>query len=138
MSEDWASIAAEVSEAIKSVASTDAGYPATIRRVSTAGGSAYDPASGTRTVAYSTIRVVETVNRVRDRDGTLTGAIRRSLLVGAGAGVVPNKADKVLVGQSLSYVDVATDAALDWEEIDEVLRLSPAGVDVMYEILLAG
>lgn len=138
MPEDWNSIAAEVDEAIRSVAdiSQADGYPATIRRTATTA-NPYDPADGVTTVTYTTVYVVETANKERDRNGTLVGTVRRSLLVGANSGFVPNKADKVKPGQSLTYVDAETDASIDWEEIDEVLPLSPAGVAVMYEIMLA-
>lgn len=136
MAEDWAAVAAEVADALKSVAYVDAGYPATLRRVTTTA-NPYDPAGGTTTIAYSTVYVVQTENKERDRDGMLTGTVRRSLLVAAGD-TVPLKSDKVFIGQSLTYADEATDATIDWEEIDDVMTISPAGTDVMYEIMLAG
>lgn len=134
MAEDWAQVAAEVDAAIKSVGQTDAGYPATLRREVTTGGNPYDPSAGETTITYTTLTVIETNIRERDRDGTLIGTKRRTLTVGTGAGVVPTKADQIIVGQALTFVDEATDATFAWEEIAEVLPLSPAGVDLLYEI----
>lgn len=138
MPEKWESVAAEVNEAIRSVSDTSQpnGYPATIRRV-TSTANPYDPASGSTTITYTRVYVVESSIMKKDRDGTLTGTVRRTLLVAAGD-IVPDKADKVRVGESLTYADEATDATIDWQEIDDVKSVSPAGVDVMYEILLAG
>ena len=130
MSEDWNAIAAEVDEAIRSVGSTDAGYAATLRRLSVTGGSPFDPGSGTETITYTTLRVIESNIRERDRDGTLVGTKRRTLTVGTGAGIVPTKADKIAVG--ITADEVSESSA--WEEIAEVYPLSPAGVDVLYEI----
>lgn len=139
MAKNYAKIQQRVNAAITRVADTSQpdGYPATIRRVSNTA-TQYDPAGGTTTIAYTTVYVVENTIQERDRDGTLTGTVRRSLLVGTGAGIVPNKADKVVVGMTRADVQSAGDTAVDWEEIDDVRPLSPAGVDLMYEIMLAG
>lgn len=130
MAEDWSSIAAEVDDAIKSVGSTDEGYAATLRKVSTTGGSPYDPASGTSTPSYTTLRVLESNTRERDRQGNLVGTKRRTLTVAAVYGVVPAKADKIALGITAD----AADENSEWQEIDEVYPLVPAGTAVIYEI----
>lgn len=134
MAEDWNSIAAEVDDAIKSVGSTDDGYAATLRKVSTSGGSVYDPAAGTSTPGYTTLRVIESETRERDRQENLVGTKRRTLTVAAVYGVVPQKADKIALGMTKTEVEAAGDAATEWQEIDEVYPLSPAGVAVLYKI----
>ena len=130
MAEDWTSIAAEVDEAIKSVGSTDEGYAATLRKVTTTGGSIYDPAAGTTTPGYTTLRVIESNTRERDRQGNLVGTKRRTLTVAAVYGVVPEKADKIALGITAD----AADENSEWQEIDEVYPLSPAGTAVLYDI----
>lgn len=134
MAEDWASIAAEVDGAIKSVGSTDEGYAVTLRKVNVSGGSIYDPAAGTSTAGYTTMRVIESEIRERDREGNLVGTKRRTLTVAAVYGVVPNKADKIALGMTSEEVEAAGDDAVEWHEIDEVFPLSPAGTAVLYEI----
>lgn len=134
MAEDWTSIAAEVDEAIRSVGSTDEGYAATLRKVTKSGGSVYDPASGTSTPGYTTLRVIESNIRERDRQGNLVGTKRRTITVAAVYGVVPEKADKIALGMTKAEVEAAGDTAVEWQEIDEVYPLSPAGTAVLYEI----
>ena len=134
MAEDWTSIAAEVDEAIRSVGSTDDGYAVTLRKISTSGGSIYDPAAGTTTPGYTTMRVIESETRERDRQGNLVGTKRRTLTVAAVYGVVPQKADKIALGMTKAEVEAAGDTAVEWQEIDEVYPLSPAGMAVLYEI----
>ena len=128
--ENWTAIAAEVDEAIKSVASTDAGYPATIRRQSSTGGDPWEP---TTTSAYTTIRVIEENRRVRSADGTYVDMVKRTLTMAATPGFTPQKADDVAVGITASE---ASDSS-DWLVITEVRALAPAGVAVLYEIELS-
>lgn len=136
MSEDWESIAAEVDEALKEVAdiSQPDGFKATLRRASVSGGDPWNPGSGTETVTYTPLTVIDSEIRERDRDGTLIGTKRRTLTVGTGAGVAPSDDDKVFVGEALTYVDEDTDAGIHWQEIAQVFKLAPAGVAVLYEI----
>ena len=145
--ENWTAIAAEVDEAIKSVASTDAGYPATIRRQSSTGGDPWEP---TTTSAYTTIRVIEENRRVKSADGSYVDMTKRTLTTASKPGFVPKKSDDIAVGitdseasDSLSNIGVG-----DWWEyfflpygkwlvITEVRALAPAGVAVLYELELS-
>jgi len=132
MSEDWSAVAAEVAEAIASVGdvSQPQGCPATLRKMTAGGGDPWNP--GDPTPTDTTLRVVETINQKRDRDGALIGEPRRTLLV-AVSGVVPSDDDTIAVG--IEAADVASDTV--FENIIEVRPLSPAGVDLLYEIDLA-
>jgi hypothetical protein len=136
MAEDWNAIAAEVDDALKEVSdiSQADGFKATLRKVSVSGGDPWNPGSGTETVTYTALTVIDSEIRDRDRDGSLVGTKRRTLTVGTGAGVVPSEDDRVFVGSALTYVDEDTDASIAWQEIDEVYTLAPAGVAVIYEI----
>jgi hypothetical protein len=125
--EDWAAIAAEVDEAIKSVGSTDAGYPASIRREVITGGVPWDPDSGTLTPEYAVVRVIQQNNRVRAEDGSYVASTRRTLTFAA-TGFAPKKSDTIAPG-----VD-APDESSPWQPIIEVRPLSPAGADVLYEL----
>ena len=128
--ENWESIAAEVDEAIKSVASTDAGYPATIRRQSSTGGDPWEP---TTTSAYTTIRVIEENRRVRSADGSYVDMTKRTLTTASKGGFVPKKSDEIAMG----ITDSEASDNSDWLVITEVRALSPAGVAVLYEIDLS-
>ena len=128
--EDWAAIAAEVDEAIKSVASTDEGYPATIRSQSSTGGDPWDPVT---TSTYTTVRVIEENRRVRSADGTYVDMVKRTLTTASKPGFVPKKSDEIAVGITASE---ASDSS-DWLVITEVRALAPAGVAVLYEIELS-
>ena len=128
--ENWTAIAAEVDEAIKSVASTDAGYPATIRRQSSSGGDPWEP---TTTSAYTTIRVIEENRRVRSADGSYVDMVKRTLTMAATPGFTPQRSDDVALGIT------ASEATADskWLVITEVRALAPAGVAVLYELELS-
>ena len=129
MSINWDEISAEVDAAIKSVASTDEGYPATIRRKSSTGGDPWNPSTSP---TYTTVRVLEENKRVRSVDGTYVDISKRTLTMAA-TGFVPQKADDVAVGITASQ---ATDSS-DWVVITEVRTLAPAGVAVLYELELS-
>ena len=128
--ENWTAIAAEVDEAIKSVASTDAGYPATIRRQSSTGGDPWEPTTST---AYTAIRVIEENRRVRSADGSYVDMVKRTLTMAATPGFTPQRSDDVALGIT------ASEATADskWLVITEVRALAPAGVAVLYEIELS-
>jgi len=128
--ENWTAIAAEVDEAIKSVASTDEGYPATIRQQSASGGDPWDPVTAS---AYTTVRVLEENRRIRAVDGSYVDIIKRTLTMAAIPGFTPQKADDVALGITASQ---ATDES-NWLVITEVRALAPAGVAVLYEIELS-
>lgn len=134
MSEDWASVAAEVEAAIRSVGdvSQPEGYPATLRKMVAADPDPWNPDAGTVTPAYTTLRVLEDTQRLRDASGTLIDQTRHTLLVGTGAGVVPADEDAIAIGIT---AEQASDAS-DWIQIVEVIPTSPAGVTLLYEISL--
>ena len=134
MSEDWAGIAAEVTEALQSVSdvSQPDGYPATVRRAGDATGPAYDPTPGTPT--YTPVWCVETMREIRDATGQAIIRVERVLMVSATEGVTISDDDHIAPGIEADAVD----ANSPWEEIEDVKPLSPAGVTLMYEVVLKG
>jgi hypothetical protein len=135
VAENWSGIAAEVDEALRSIAdvSQPGGYPVTLRKVTVTGGNPFDPTSGTTTIVYHTLYAVEDNREVRDINGTLIGETRRTLMVNA-TRVTPTDDDRVFVGEALQFQDGATDENIAWVEIAAVRPLAPAGVAVLYEI----
>lgn len=127
MSEDWASVAAEVAEAIRSVGETDDGYPAAIRREIVTGGTSFDPVT---TPTYTTVHVIESNERVRSADGSYVDMSRRTLTVTAVPGFEPQKSDTVAVG----ITETEATESSDWRTITEVRPLSPAGTALLYEL----
>lgn len=140
MAEEWASIAAEVETAIRSIGDTSQpdGYPATIRRV-IAG--TPDPAAPwepvTDTITYTTVRVVVFDKELRDVNGTLIGMTKRTITISGAAGIAPTDDDTIAEGLALTFVDETDDATHPWQEIMAVRPLAPAGVAVLYELDLA-
>lgn len=134
MAEDWSSIAAEVTEAIRSVSdvSQPNGYPVTLRIPGTQTGPDYDPVIGPPT--YKTLYAVEGFQEIRDASGTLIGQTRHTLTVTADPDAVPLKSYRVALGITAEEASEAS----QWVEILEVRPLSPAGVAVLYEIDLVG
>lgn len=104
------------------------GQSATLRRAGATTGDGWNPTPGAPT--DTTLRVLDFNERVRDRDGTLIGETRRTLTVSTSAGVVPTKKDTIAVG--IAAGDVVSGTV--FEAIIEVRPLSPAGVDLLYEI----
>lgn len=78
------------------------------------------------------VTAVQDMREVRDMSGMLVGQAQRRLMIDA-TGVQPLKSDVIAVGVAMEDVDAGT----VFEEIVEVRPLSPAGVPVMYEIMLA-
>lgn len=141
MAEDWASIAAEVETAIRSIAdvSQPDGYPATIRRVvpgTTDPAEPWEPV--TDTITYTTVRVVVFDKEIRDINGTLIGQTKRTITISGAAGIAPTDDDTIAEGVALTFVDEATDATHAWQKIVKVLPLAPAGIAVLYDLELAG
>lgn len=128
MPEDWDAIAAEVDAALKSVASTSAGYPIALRKVVITGGDPWDPGSGTETITYSTLYGIESNEKIRDINGTVIRTSMDTVIVSA-LGTAPAKVDKVAPG--VAAADASESTA--WREIAEVRPLSPAGTAVMFE-----
>lgn len=138
MPEDWNSVAFEVEDAIRSIGDTSQpdGYPATLRKAGAGEPqNPWDPPAGQPT--YHTVRVLVTDREVRDINGSLIGETKRTITISGAAGVVPSDDDRIILGQTLVYVDKNTDEALPWQEIVAVRPLAPAGVAVLYELDLA-
>lgn len=135
MAEDYASIAAEVEAALLEAAdvSQPNGYPATIwRKGAQTGGSDFEPVYGDPT--YYQVIVMVSDKEVRDMSGTLIGQTRRTVTISGAAGVTPTDDDRIYLGAHLTYVDATTDEGIDWQEIQAVRELAPAGVPVLYDM----
>ena len=136
MAEDWASIAAEVETAIRSIGHTSQsdGYPATIRREVPG---AVDPAEplipGEPTITYTTVRVVVFDKELRDVNGTLIGMTKRTITISGAAGIAPTDDDTIAEG--IEAADASESSA--WQEIVAVRPLAPAGIAVLYELEIA-
>ena len=81
---------------------------------------------------YHEVTAVQTQKHIRDASGTLIGETRTVLLVDA-TGVVPLKSDYVSV--NLRQADVDSDTR--FREIGGVETVAPAGVALMYKVMLA-
>ena len=68
---------------------------------------------------------------IRDRDGTLTGVTKTTLTIGGGV-VVPSKADYIVIGTRADDVTSQT----RFEQVEDVETLAPAGVALMYMVIL--
>lgn len=135
MSEDWASVAAEVEQAIRSIGdvSSPDGHPATLRKApSGAPTSPWEPPTGSPT--YHTVRVLVSDKELRDINGTLIGQTKRTITISGAAGVVPSDDDRIAEGITAEQAIAAGDDAVAWQEIAVVRPLEPAGVAVLYEI----
>ncbi|MGX1096520.1 hypothetical protein [Amorphus sp. MBR-141] len=131
MSEDWAKVAAEVDEAIRSVGdvSQPGGYPVALRRpASGPPTSPIGPPTGSPT--YHTLRAVETMRELRDASGTLTGQVRHTILVGTESGITPTDNDKVALG--ITAADASESSA--WIAVLAVRPTAPAGRVVLWEL----
>lgn len=115
--EDWAGIAAEVAAEIAEV-----GTPMTLEKPATPGPVTPWDTTPAGTKPTYTIYAVPDTERVRDAGGSLIGVTRETLMVSVN-GVVPAKADRVLVRGT-------------WREIEEVRTLWQGGVDLLYELTL--
>lgn len=115
MSEDWASVAKEVSAAI-----AETGFLVTLEKPGARSGPAWAPTIGSPTSHQ--IMAVDMGIVVSDDEGTKIGNRQRALTVSA-SGVVPDKADRVQVRGV-------------WHDIAEVMPLAPGGVDLLYKIKL--
>lgn len=131
--EDWASIAAEVESAIRSIGDTSQpdGYPATIRRVVPG---TPDPAEpwipADPTITYTTVRVVVFDKELWDVNGTLIGMTKRTITISGAAGIAPTDDDTIAEG--IEAADASESSA--WQEIVAVRPLAPAGVAVLFDL----
>ncbi len=135
MSEDWASVAAEVEQAIRSIGDVSApdGHPATLRKPpSGAPAQPWEPPTGSPT--YHTVRVIVAERELRDINGTLIGQTKRTITISGAAGVIPSDDDRIAEGITVEQAIAAGDDAVAWQEIAKVRPLAPAGVAVLYEI----
>jgi hypothetical protein len=133
VSEDWSAIAAEVDEAIRSIADVGepGGFPVALRKPGSPTGDPWNPTPGMPT--YATLWGFEAVQELRDVNGTLIDQTKRTLTVSAQPGVVPDDEDSVLVGMNAEEAETAGDAA-PWTSILIVRPLAPVGIAVLYEI----
>lgn len=131
MAVNWDEIATDVSAALASVGSTDAGFPITLRKRTTTGGAPWDSSGASEGYSYTTFHGIDSVQDVRDRIGTLIGQTRRTLTVNAIAGTVPTDDDEVAVGVTAEQAEAGEGV---WLEILEIRPLAPAGVTLLYAI----
>lgn len=127
--EDWNTIAAEVEDAIRSIAdiSQPDGYPVTLR-IPTVTGPEYDPVEGAP--VYKTLYCVEGYQEIRDQSGTLIGMTKHTLTVTANADAVPLKSYRVALGVTAEQADESS----EWVEIENVKPLAPAGIVLLYDL----
>ena len=100
----------------------DFGFSVTLRK--TTGGASTPWSTEAATETDAEITVVD--ENIQDRyiAGTLTTRRARVLLVSAASGVVPEKADRVLVRGT-------------WFDVEDVVATAPGGLDLLYELELA-
>lgn len=111
---DWASVQADVQEALLEV-----GFTVSLEKATSIGND-YDPVIGDPVLHDLT--VIDDQIKTRDGDGNLTGLTQRVLTVAYGA-VVPAKGDWVTVrGVRL--------------RIGAVMPLAPGGADILYDLLM--
>lgn len=81
---------------------------------------------------FHEITAIQGSQKQRDANGTLIGETRTTLMVDA-TGVKPLKSDVVALGVALADIDADT----KYHEIDDVETTAPAGVPILYEVILA-
>ena len=139
MAEDWGSVAQEVEQALRSIGDTTEpnGHPAVIRKAGSGEPeNPWDPPGGTPT--YHQVVVLISDQELRDINGTLIGQTKRTVTISGAAGVVPSDDDTIVLGMTEAQVVAVGDDDVAWHEIETVKPLSPAGVAVLYEIMLVG
>lgn len=139
MAEDWNAVAAEVEAALASIGdiSEPNGHPAVIRKAgSSAPANPWDPPGGNPT--YHQVVVLISDKELRDINGTLIGEVKRTVTISGAAGVVPSDDDMIVLGMTTEQVEAAGDDAVAWHEIIAVEPLEPAGIAVLYDIILQG
>ena len=137
MAEDWNAVAAEVEQALRSIGdiSEPNGHPAVIRKAGSGEPeNPWDPPGGTPT--YHQVVVLISDQELRDINGTLIGQTKRTVTISGAAGVVPSDDDRIVLGMTEAQVTDAGDANVAWQEIENVKPLAPAGVAVLYEVML--
>lgn len=126
------SLAQEIQSALAEAGVSVSGAPlvCSLRKRTGAQGTPWDETPAA--YSLSDLTAIQSVERVRDQAGTLTGEARRTLTVDA-VGEAPGKGDGLAVG--IASADVTEDTP--FAEIIEVRPLAPAGVSLMYELDLA-
>lgn len=136
MAEDWNAVAAEVEDALRSIGdiSEPDGHPAVIRQQTGEQVNPWDDPAGTPT--YHEVRVLISDQELRDINGTLIGQTKRTVTISGAAGVVPHDDDTIVLGMTEAQVVAAGDAGVAWKVIETVKPLAPAGVALLYEVML--
>ena len=132
MSEDWSSIAGEVSDAIGQV-----GMPCVLRRSSTptdvlTQANPYTSETSDETQYDYEVTAFQGSIEVKDSKGTFIGQTMRKLTIAAG-GVIPLKSDTIAVGVAISSL---TDETI-FHDILDIRELAPAGVALSYVLIIA-
>lgn len=133
MAEDWNAIAKEVEGALKSIGTTDAGWPVLLRR-EVAGPGPNDWTPGTPVPTYYQFWAFQDYKRIRDRDGTLTDIVERTFYLTATAGVEPQPGDRLAFGATIA--NAATVGEDKWVAVMRSLPLAPVGIAVLHEVTL--
>lgn len=134
---NYGRIAREAEKAIRSIGDITEpnGHPAVIRK---AGAGApinpWDPPGGTPT--YHQVVVLISNDELRDINGTLIGETKRTVTISGAAGVVPHDDDDIALGVTKAEVEADPDA-VNWHGIEMVKPLAPAGVAVLYDLVLS-
>ena len=115
-------LVSDIAAGIREAAIATGGQPlvAIIDKPGAMTGPAWAPIPGLPT-AYN-VGVIDTMIKVKDATGTLTGETRRLLIMEAGV-VVPAKGDTITVRGTA-------------HQIDTVTTIAPGGVDLLYKCLL--
>lgn len=115
-------LSSDIAAGIREAAIETGGQPlvATIAKPGAMTGPAWAPVPGAPT-SYD-VGVIDTMIRVKDASGTLTGVMRRLLIMEAGV-VVPAKGDTITVRGTE-------------HKIDTVMTIAPGGVDLLYKVTL--
>lgn len=117
MAENWQAVIADVQRAMR-----DVGFEVTLRKRTSGPAAPWDTAA---TVTSDTpLWCIDDRRRQRDATGNLLAQSLRTLTVSIGE-AIPAKADRVIVRGEVC-------------EIKEVRPLAPGGVDLLYELDLAG
>lgn len=126
-----AKVHAGLGRAIRRTGNASGVFVCTLRKQSTSGPQTPWDVISEGAPSDSDIRALDFDEQVRDAGG-LIATNRRKLIVSA-TGAEPEKSDRIAVGVASADVDGNT----VWHEVTEVRPLSPAGVDLLYEVYLA-
>ena len=115
MAENWAAVAAEISAALGEV-----GFIVTLIEPGAETGPDYDPTFGTP-VEHEVMGLSDTIRR-RDGNGTVTQTVH--VITVEAHGIIPQKGWTVNVSGKV-------------HRIEQVLPLSPGGIDLLYDLEVA-